>query len=582
MDARQDKTPRSTGILPVDPDLSIDQAVILAQETQQDLLGFENAGNQWLAVHRDDLIKMESMGLEALPVSCIAISENSALLIGGRSLQETAHDYSRRLTTYLPVYFVAALYELQSLIVRQNIKAYVIGGIVRDLLQFKERRLSVEDVDITVEGDALALATFLTENSRNFVLLEAYPEFGTVKLRYKDSLMFDIASTRQEIYPSCGALPVVVKRGVPLIDDVIRRDFSINALAFSVHELGQVLDYANGIPDIRERKLRVLHPVSFFEDPSRVLRALKFCARFDFELAEETHQLLVQFLDLAHSGGYDGYRGGGERIKQELKGLFSVPESDAKTRWIRFFMETGCYRLLLMDTTMALSQQSLTWIKAASHRLPELQSWLANYIDRDFQFDIYLCFLFAEWPEETFKLAAGRLGLTKNEREFVDHFRANRFTACQKLSTLHEGTSPVETYDLFKHQPFISVVACLIAIGIENEPQMKIVLEAYQIFKRKWDKLELELDGNDLMILGVPKGRLLGHLLRRLLHAKLAGQVMDRQDEINFVHGYLEDLSPEPEEDWLNPLEVPAPRTQYATSPFPVKAQEGTPDVLPS
>ena len=151
----------------------------------------------------------------------------------------------------------------------------------------------MRDVDVTLEGDAIALADFLTEHSRNFRVMERYPEFGTAKVQYKDSLSFDFASTRRETYAHCGAMPMVVERGVPLMNDVIRRDFTVNTLAFSIHDLGQVLDYVNGLDDIQKRVLRVLHPVSFFEDPSRILRALKFCARFDLTLSPETERLMA-------------------------------------------------------------------------------------------------------------------------------------------------------------------------------------------------------------------------------------------------------------------------------------------------
>jgi tRNA nucleotidyltransferase (CCA-adding enzyme) len=397
----------------------------------------------------------------------------------------------------------------------------------------------VKDVDITVEGDALAFAEFLVENSRNFHLEDQFPEFGTAKVRYKDTLRFDLASTRQEIYPHCGALPVVVNRGVSLVDDIVRRDFTVNALAFAIHELGHVLDYCSGIRDIQARKMRVLHPVSFFEDPSRILRAMKFCARFNFELGEETAQLLAHFLDY----GQHCYKGGGERIKQELKGFLSAEESAVKSRWVRFFLETGCYRLINMEMTYqpddTAESAMITRLTGIPDVLPEIESALSSYVDWDLRFDTYLCFLFRDLPEEDFQKAVQRLGLTRNEREFSEQFRKLKDVVSARFGALHEFSSPAEIYDLFHGLHFITVVACLVELGFEDRRSMRSMLEAFLKYKRKWEKMTLELDGNDLIGLGVPEGKQIGQMLDQLLHAKLAGHVPDRLDEIQYIRSRL-------------------------------------------
>lgn len=522
-------------VIDIDPLLPIQEAADRLMDRQADLVGFEREDQRFVA-HRDDLSKMTAMGLASLPVECIAVPETSPLLQSERAGLRASENFTRRLTSYFPVYFVAAMYELQSLMQRFEVKAYVIGGITRDLLLFNEKRLSVKDVDITLEGDAQAFARFLTENSRNFVVEEEFPEFGTVKVRYKESLLFDFASTRQEIYPNCGALPVVVSRGVPLVNDIIRRDFTVNALAFSIHELGQVLDYSNGIRDIQMRHLRVLHPVSFFEDPSRIVRAMKFGARFNFELAEETRSLLKRFLQ------YGGicYKGGGERIKQEMKGFLGAAESEAKSRWIRFFMEEGCYRLINMESLYRPTPETLERLSRIASVLPEVESTLSNYTERDFLFDTYLCFLCRDMPDDEFQKTEDRLGLTRNEREFAEQFRRVREQVSEQFRKLHDFTSPAEIYDLFHGLHFITIAACLVELGLEDRKHMRTVLEALLKYKRKWEKMTLSLNGNDLIELGVPKGKQIGEVLDQLLHVKLAGQLPDRLDEVQFVQSLLD------------------------------------------
>ena len=524
-----------TQLIEVDPLLPIQEAAERAMEQQADLVGFPR-GNQRFVAHRDDLSKMTAMGLAALPVECIAVPESSPLLQSDRAGLKASENYSRRLTNYFPVYFVAAMYELQSLMQRFEVKAYVIGGITRDLLLFQEKRLAVKDVDITLEGDAQAFTQFLTENSRNFVVEEQFPEFGTAKVRYKESLLFDFASTRQEIYPNCGALPVVVSRGVPLGNDIIRRDFTVNSLAFSIHELGQVLDYSNGMRDVQMRQLRVLHPVSFFEDPSRIVRAMKFGARFNFELGEETLGLLKQFL---RYGGIC-YKGGGERIKQEIKGFLGAAESEAKSRWIRFFMEEGCYRLINMESGYQPTPETLERLSRISTVLPEIETTLSNYMQPDFLFDTYLCFLCRDMPDDEFQKTEDRLGLTRNEREFTEQYRPVKEKVGAQFAKLHDFTSPAEIYDLFHELHYITIVACLVDLGLEDRKHMRTVLEALLKYKRKWEKMTLSLNGNDLIELGVPKGKQIGQVLDQLLHVKLAGQLPDRLDEVQFVQTLLE------------------------------------------
>ena len=519
----------------VSPDIHIQDALAQAQAGERDdYVTYEEDGNVYVA-HRDDLEKMSRMGLGDRPLACIAISKDSPLLATERSELSEKQDYSRRLSEYFPVYFVAALYELQSLISRYELKGYVIGGITRDLLLSKTRKLDVMDVDITVEGDGVALANYLQENSRNFTVLEEFPEFGTAKLQYKDSLLFDVASTRQEIYPHCGALPVVVNRGVPLVDDVIRRDFTANALALSIHDLGQVLDYSNGIRDINNREIRVLHPVSFFEDPSRILRALKFCARFDFHLAPETLRLLTHFLQCHPKQ----YKGGGDRIKQELKGFLSTPESKAKSERIAFFMECGAWRLLNMETTWEPTAELVQHLRDAAPLIEKLQANFSTYTDNDFIFDTYLCLLLGDMSDEEFQATAKRLGLTRNERETVEEFRVLHSGGHSRFATLHEFSSPVEIYDLFNDLPLVSIAASLVDVGLNDPALFKNAQEAFLKYKRKWEKLSLELCGTDLIELGVPEGKAIGKLLDDMLHAKLAGQLPDRIDEIDYVRTHL-------------------------------------------
>jgi tRNA nucleotidyltransferase (CCA-adding enzyme) len=157
---------------------------------------------------------------------------------------------------------------------------YLVGGAVRDLLLGRPRA----DVDLVVEGDAAALAARLGGTTAE------HDRFGTVKVKV-DGHELDIASARTETYPEPGALPVVAPaEGIEV--DLGRRDFTINAMAVPLAGEPRVIDPHGGREDIERGVLRVLHPRSFEDDPTRTLRAARYAARFDFELEPETAALL--------------------------------------------------------------------------------------------------------------------------------------------------------------------------------------------------------------------------------------------------------------------------------------------------
>ena len=184
-------------------------------------------------------------------------------------------------------------------------KLFFIGGVVRDELLGRESF----DIDITCVGNAIEYCSKFGE------VVQVNPDFGTVRVKLsplirpsgtfsrigeKDMIIVDFASTRSESYPRKGHLPVVDKIGCSLKEDVMRRDFTINALAKSV-TTGEIVDYTGGLDDLKNKKLRVLHDKSFIDDPTRIIRALKFSVRFGFELDEHTKKLQQDYLDNINS-----------------------------------------------------------------------------------------------------------------------------------------------------------------------------------------------------------------------------------------------------------------------------------------
>jgi len=154
---------------------------------------------------------------------------------------------------------------------------YLVGGAVRDLLLGRGRA----DIDLVVEGDAEALAVALGVDPH-----ANHDRFGTLKVEL-DGHEVDVVAARSESYPEPGALPVV-ERGASLDDDLSRRDFTVNAMAIPLFEGADLIDPHGGLADLRDGQLRVLHPASFQDDPTRAIRAARYAARLGLELEPET------------------------------------------------------------------------------------------------------------------------------------------------------------------------------------------------------------------------------------------------------------------------------------------------------
>jgi tRNA nucleotidyltransferase (CCA-adding enzyme) len=163
--------------------------------------------------------------------------------------------------------------------IAEKVPAYLVGGAVRDILLNRPRA----DIDIVIEGDVGAL-----EGAPGFEL-EREGRFLTGKLPL-DGSEIDLAQARAETYPRPGALPEV--KPATIREDLARRDFTVNAMAFPLSGAAELLDPHDGLEDLRAGRLRVLHERSFVDDPTRALRAARYAARFGFELESETAKLL--------------------------------------------------------------------------------------------------------------------------------------------------------------------------------------------------------------------------------------------------------------------------------------------------
>src|SRR5215208_6470765 len=200
---------------------------------------------------------------------------------------------------------------------------YLVGGAVRDLL----RGANGVDLDLAVEGSARSAARTLADRLGGQA--REHDRFGTATVK-ADGLSFDLAGTRRERYERAGALPTV--EPAPLAEDLGRRDFSINALAVGLtgDDLGHVYDPHGGLQDLDAGVVRILHGGSFIDDPTRLLRALRYEARLGFAMDADTEKRAREAIAAGAPATVSG-----TRIGDELLDLLAEEKAAAAVRRLR-------------------------------------------------------------------------------------------------------------------------------------------------------------------------------------------------------------------------------------------------------
>ena len=227
--------------------------------------------------------------------------------------------YAERLLAALTESDRWVLQRVAALAAQSNRPLYLVGGSVRDGLL----GLPIREFDLTVEGDAIALAQSAAHELHADLIM--HDHFGTAKLKLPDRSgaieSIDLATARTETYARPGALPEVT-RGT-IATDLIRRDFTINAMALRLdgHHLGELVDLHGGLRDLRDGIVRVLHARSFVDDPTRLFRGARFEQRFDFALDAGTRQLIPAALPVIDQIS-------GDRLRHELDWLFNEAQPD--------------------------------------------------------------------------------------------------------------------------------------------------------------------------------------------------------------------------------------------------------------
>jgi tRNA nucleotidyltransferase (CCA-adding enzyme) len=385
----------------------------------------------------------------------------------------------------------------------------LVGGAVRDLLLGR----AVGELDIVVEGDAKAIAAELAGELRTS--FRAHEPFATAAVSLASGEFLDIATARREIYPAPAALPQVYPG--TLEDDLHRRDFTINALAFDLHpfRFGELSDPTGGLGDIRRKLIRVLHDGSFIDDPTRVFRAVRFAERLRFDIEPSTLRLMQE----AIPEGVE--RLSADRLRKELD-LFL--EEAPLTRVAAALGESGLLAAVFREEGGATLEAGL--LERVDRLIEELAPQSGGPHPLRLPLLAWSCLIASQKARAGEGASADRwcerLSLRKEERSLLRGLAQGADKVAGRLR--EAGRSRSGIYFALAGCRFEEVIAAG-ALDESLEPAVRLYLGELV-------RVRIQLGGEDLQQLGVKPGRRLGRILRELLAARLDGSVMTREDEI--------------------------------------------------
>lgn len=429
----------------------------------------------------------------------------------------SAKDFSGELKKTLPGKIYRLLRKVGHIADDNNVRVYLAGGFVRDLISGGRNF----DMDIVAEGDAITFAPVLARQLK--ATLQLYPRFKTATLKLQDDLRIDLASARTEYYAHAGALPEV--RLSSLRDDLCRRDFTINTLAVSLNKkfFGKLVDFFNGQKDIKDKKIKVLHDLSFIEDPTRIFRAVRLEQRLGFRIDKHTKSLLKAAVDLKM---FDRLSKG--RIADELKLLLSEPSPAKVIRRMEQlhklkFLHSRIKYNRRMKNYLVSAQKILHWHKTNLPQYP-IQGWLV--------------YLLAITDELKFR-AAGEfyagLGLKRSECRCLmscKRYGKEAIASLQKVKL----SCPSKIYKILKPLSEEAVLFLAVKYGERN------LREFFMKFLKKYAKIKLRITGDDIKKLNLRPGPEFRNILEYILWAKIDGQVKSKKDELALAGKYISRL----------------------------------------
>ena len=487
----------------VTPDTSVDEiremVIALGQRILPVITGTStNGGAVAGVITRTDILKLLQDELQVRPASGKK----------RKSLKSLMHER-------LPRWVLKVLTDAGETAEELGCGAYVVGGFVRDLLMRRENF----DIDLVIErggeggGEADGVRFAEVFAKRHGLRVRTHKRFKTAVLIYPDGFKVDVATARLEYYQRPGALPTVELSSLKL--DLFRRDFTINTLAMVIRpeKFGTLIDYFGGQRDIKEKTIRVLHNLSFVEDPTRALRAVRFRERFGFKMGPHTLNLIKKTVKAEKLTKLPG-----SRLREEL---VNILKEDHVTATISSLSELGL--LPLIHPSLKWTGESERLFEAAR----EAVAWHRLLYSGEKTEEWLTLFLALTDPLSGEELAAmtKRLAVSGKGRLRV---LSQRTEAIRALGLIKSGEAErgSHLYSLLDPLPLETTLYLMAKARGET------TREAISTYITKLRSLKTILKGKDLLQMGIDEGPRIGETLEMIFKMKLDGVVATKEDEI--------------------------------------------------
>ena len=374
---------------------------------------------------------------------------------------------------------------------------YLVGGTVRDILLGEPNF----DVDVAVEGDAIELARSLADALDGRV--RAHRKFGTAVVLYREDERVDVVTARTEFYDAPAALPSV--EHATIREDLFRRDFTINAMAVSLkgEDFGRLVDPFGGRRDLEAKTIRILHNLSFIDDPTRIFRAIRYESRYGFRMDDHTQRLARGTIEMGLVGDLSS-----ARLRDELVAL--LEEGDAGASILRL-AELGAGAAI--HPHLAADDEAVELLgrmrRLNEHYGTAVPSWRLAF-----------AVLARHMPPDEVYAWLRRL---KVQRRDLERVAAAVTVGPRILERLRGGSA--EPADVVAAADPYAPDAPLFAMALEERPEL-------DDYFRRLRNVQLEVSGSDLAELGLGESPEVGEILAELRRRKLNGQLDGRESEL--------------------------------------------------
>ncbi len=392
---------------------------------------------------------------------------------------------------------------------------YLVGGVVRDLLL----RRSVFDFDIVVEGQAIAVVKVLAKIFK--VDFSRHHAFGTATI-IVGGHRIDFATARVEHYIYPGALPRV--KPANLVDDLKRRDFTINAMAISLNkgDFGRLIDLYDGLSDLKKGLIRILHKESFSDDPTRILRAIRFKERFSFKFESKTGKLLKQAINTKALSLVNSHR-----LRDEIVLILKEPKP---YRYIKRIKELEGFRFLHPKIRLKPAD-FLFFIRIEKELVTYRRKFRKLRINQDWL--IYLAGIMLALPLKTIEKVMADFAFKKGERIIITSIKSKlkeikKLEKCKKKSLIYKLLCPLS---------FEAIIFFYAYYPNKNlRKNIDFFLETL-IFTK------LKVKGKDLKKLSIKPSKIFGNIFEELLYKKIDKGIFSKKEELSHVERIYKRLS---------------------------------------